>query len=191
MYSKSQIFDILKYRAEISIKKNSFTDDIIDMISDLVLKNGDIRYGLNILWRAGKIAENKNLKSITPECVRLGNQDSITFSTQDSLKFMPSQKLIFLLSVIKGLKKSKESQISITEILDLYSILCESLNKAPKSYSQLWNYLQEFKRENIISINVKSESIKGRKAFISIQDTGLYILETVIIELLNSKGIDF
>lgn len=191
MYSKSQISEILRYRAEISIKANGFTDDILDMIADLVLKDGDIRYGLNILWRAGKIAESKSLKCITPECVRLGNQDSVTFSAQDSLKFMSSQKLIFLLSVIKGLKKSKEAQISITKILELHEIICESLNRKPRSYSQLWNYLQEFKRENIVSVNIKSESIKGRKAFINIQDKGLYKLEANIIDLLNSKGINF
>lgn len=191
MYSKLQIFDILKYRAEISIKKNSFNDDIINMISDLVLKNGDIRYGLNVLWRAGKIAESQNLKCITPECVRLGNQDSVTFSAQDSLRFMSSQKLILLLAIIKCLKKGKKAQISSTKILDLYRIICENLNRNTKSHSQLWNYLQEFKRENIVSIEVKSESIKGRKAFINIQDTALYKLEAIIIDLLNSKGIDF
>jgi len=188
-YSKSQIFDILRYRAEISIKKNGFTDDIIEMISDLVLKNGDIRYGLNLLWRASKIAESRNLKCITNECVRLGNQDLVPFSTQDTLQFMSSQKLIFLLSIIKGLKKSKKSQISLPEILEFYNILCENLNKPPKSYSQLWNYLQDFKRENIISISIKSESIKGRKAFINIQDVGLSTFEKVIYKILNFKGI--
>lgn len=190
MYSKLQIFDILKYRAEISIKKNGYNDDVIDMISDLVLKNGDIRYGLNVLWRSGKIADSKNLKCISPECVRLGNQDSVTFSAQDSLQFMSSQKLILLLAIIKSLKKSKKAQISSTEILDLYMIICENLNRTPKSHSQLWNYLQEFKRENIVSVDVKSESIKGRKAFINIQDTALYKFESIIIDLLNSKGVD-
>jgi cell division control protein 6 len=188
-YSKSQIFDILRYRAEISIKKNGFTDDIIDFISDLVLKNGDIRYGLNLLWRAGKIAEGRNLKCITNECVRLGNQDLVPFSTQDTLQFMPSQKLIFLLSIIKSLKKSKKSQISLPEIIEFYNILCENLNKRPKSYSQLWNYLQDFKREDILSISIKSESIKGRKAFINVQDVGLSTFEKVINRILNIKGI--
>ncbi|MGB5912594.1 MAG: AAA family ATPase [Promethearchaeia archaeon] len=191
MYSKSQIFDIIRYRAEISIKKNGFTDDIIEMISDLVLKNGDIRYGLNLLWRASKTAEGRNLKCITNECVRLGNQDLVPFSTQDTLQFMSSQKLIFLLSIIKSLKKSKISQISLPEILEFYNILCENLNKHPKSYSQLWNYLQDFKRENILSINIKSESIKGRKAFINVQDVGLSTFEKVINKLLKLKGIIF
>ncbi|MFX0024892.1 MAG: Cdc6/Cdc18 family protein [Candidatus Hermodarchaeota archaeon] len=189
MYSKSQIFDILRYRAEISIKKNAFTDEIIDSISDLVLKNGDIRYGLNLLWRASKIAEGRNLKCITNECVRLGNQDLVPFSTKDTLQFMSSQKLIFLLSIIKGLKKSKKSKISLPETIEFYNILCENLNKRPKSYSQLWNYLQDFKRENLLSISIKSESIKGRKAFINVQDVGLSTFEKVINNILNFKGI--
>jgi len=68
-YSKEQTFNILKNRAEISIIKQGFTDEIIEMISNHVLQNGDIRDGLNILWKAGKLAESNSLKSITPECV--------------------------------------------------------------------------------------------------------------------------
>ncbi|MFX1480846.1 MAG: Cdc6/Cdc18 family protein, partial [Promethearchaeota archaeon] len=190
-YSKEHIFNILKHRAEISIKNEAFNDEIINMISELVLQNKDIRYGLNILWRAGKIAESKNLKCITPECVRLSNQDSVSFSTLDSLEFMSSQKLITLLSIIQGLKNRNKTEISFNEFLNLYNILCESLNEKPISYSQLWNFLQQFKKENLISVNVRSNSIKGRKEFIHIKGTGLYKLEAVIIELLNSKGISF
>jgi len=191
MYSKSQIYDILEYRAEISIKKNSFSAEIIEMISNFVLENGDIRYGLNLMWRACKIAEGRNLKCITPECIRLGNQDLVPFSTQDKLQFMTTQKLIFLLAIIKALKKSKKAQISLTEILDFYNIVCENLTIQPKSYSQLWNYLQDFKKENILSIDIKSASVKGRKALISIQNVSLSTFERIINDLLNSKGVSF
>ncbi|MFX0060105.1 MAG: hypothetical protein ACFE8J_17550 [Candidatus Heimdallarchaeota archaeon] len=71
MYSKEQIFDILKYRAEISMKKECFSDKILDMVSAFVLENGDIRYGLKILRKAGIIAEEKGLNQIKSECVNL------------------------------------------------------------------------------------------------------------------------
>lgn len=189
-YTKSQIFDILKYRVEISLKKNTISDDKIAMIADIIHKNGDIRYGLNLLWRASKIAESKNLKYITTECIRLGNQQLLPFSPQDVLQYISSTKLILLLSIIRVLKKSKRTQIAITGILNTYKALCENLGKQPKSYSQLWNYLQEFKNENLISIETVSESIKGRKAFIKIQDISLSIFENNIYKILKSKGID-
>lgn len=188
-YSKKQIFDIMKYRAKISLKENTISDDILEMVMEIVYKVGDIRYGLNLLWKAGKFAESRNLKCLNSECIRFGNQDIMSFSTQDAIKFLSIQKLIFLLSIIKTLKKKEKSKISISEILNFYSILCENLGLSPRSYSQLWNYLNEFEKENIITLNVKSESIKGRKAFIEVQDIPLTKFENGIRITLKSKGI--
>lgn len=188
-YSKKQIFDIMKYRAKISLKENTISDDILEMVMEVVYKVGDIRYGLNLLWKASKFAESRNLKCLNSECIRFGNQDMMSFSTQDAIKYLSIQKLIFLLSIIKTLKKKEKSKISISEILNLYSILCENLGLSPRSYSQLWNYLNEFEKENIITLNVKSEAIKGRKAFIEIQDIPLTKFENGILVTLKSKGI--
>jgi Cdc6-like AAA superfamily ATPase len=103
---------------------------------------------------------------------------------------MSSQKLYFLLAIVKGLKISNISEISFIEIMKRYYIICENLGLKPRSNSQLWNYLQEFKRENIVLINVISEKIKGRRALIQIPEINLPKLENVIIEVLNLKGIN-
>jgi len=187
-YSKDQIFDILKYRAKISLKKNVLSDRMIKMISDITYNTDDVRYGLNILWRACKIAESKNLNYVTAECIRLGNQDLLPFSTWDILKYMNLQKLTFLLAIIKGLNNRDNVEISFIEALKMYYIICENIGLKPRSQSQLWNYLQELKRENIVLIKIISEGIKGRRAIINIFDLSLPNLEKEVIDILNSKG---
>ena len=188
-YSSEQIFDILKYRTGISFRENVISDDLIEMISDIVFIKGDIRYGLNLLWKAAKIAESKNLKSITAECVRIANQDLVPFSTLDALKDMSIQKLIFLLSIVILLKKNSEPHISLAEIIKLYHILCENTEIQPRSYSQLWNYLQEYKKENFVSLKLQSKEIKGRKTLIEIHGIPLPKFEEIIENILSSKGI--
>ena len=188
-YSSEQIFNILKYRADISFREHVISDDLIEMISDIVFIKGDIRYGLNLLWKAAKIAESKNLKSITAECVRIANQDLVPFSTLDALKDMSIQKLIFLLSIVILLKKNSEPHISLAEIIKLYHILCENTEIQPRSYSQLWNYLQEYKKENFVSLKLQSKEIKGRKTLIEIHGIPLPKFEEIIENILSSKGI--
>jgi len=188
-YTSEQIFDILKYRTEAGLKENVISDDLIKMVAKIVSHNGDIRYGLTLIWRACKIAENQNLNYISAECIRLGNQDLVPISTQDTLAYLTSQKLIFLLAIIRALKKSKQTNVSISNILKLYHILCENAGLTHRSYSQLWNYLQEFKKENIISVKVMSERIKGRKALIEIPIIPLNKFEETILKLLTLKGI--
>jgi len=163
-YNKEQLFDILKYRTEISLKENIISDNLIQIITDLVYQSGDIRYGLNLLWKSTKIAENQNLKYVTIESIRLANQDIVPFSTIDILRYMSTQKIIFLLAIINSLDKCGGIHTSVREITESYLILCESLGIQPRSHSQLWNYLQEFKREYLITMEIVSESIKGRKA---------------------------
>ena len=188
-YTNEQIFDILKYRVDISLRKNIISDELIEMIADMVFIKGDIRYGLNLLWKATKIAESQNLKSITTECVRQANQDLVPFSTLDILKDMTEQKLIFLLSIVILLKKSQEPRSSFIEIVKSYIILCENTGLKPRSYSQLWNYLQEYKKENFVSLKLQSKQIKGRRALIEIHNILLPKFEEMIVNILNSKGI--
>ncbi len=187
-YSEDQIFNILKYRVNDSLKKNVLSDKMIEMISEITSKSGDIRHGLNIIWRSCKIAESKNLKYINAECVRLGNQDLFPYSTLDVLEYMNSQKLAFLLAIIKTLNNCENIKISFYEALKRYNMICENIGIKPRSNSQLWNYLQEFKRENLLETKIISENIKGRRALIEIPNLNLPNLERNIIEIFSSKG---
>ena len=188
-YNKEPLFEILKYRAEISLKDNIISDKLIQIITDLVYQSGDIRYGLNLLWKSTKIAENKNLKYITIESIRLANQDIVPFSTLDILKYMPTQKIFFLLAIINSLDKCGGIHTSVREITESYLILCESLGVQPRSHSQLWNYLQEFKKEYLITMEIISESIKGRKAQITVQDIPISKYKELLLEIMKTKGI--
>jgi len=187
-YSDGQIFNILKYRADDSLKKNVLSDKMIKMISEITSSSGDVRHGLNVIWRSCKIAESKNLKYINAECVRLGNQDLLHYSTLDVLEYMNSQKLSFLLAIIKALNNHDNIKISFNDALKRYYMICENIGLKPRSNSQLWNYLQEFKRENLLETKIVSEKIKGRRAIIAIPDLSLPNLERNTIEMLNSKG---
>ncbi len=187
-YTKKQIFEILKYRAEISLKQNAISDRLIKMISEIVHSKGDIRYGLNLIWKAGKISENLGLKTISSKCVDHVNQELASFSIMDVLKYMSSQKLIYLLAIVNALKKSPNIKISLVEILKFYHILCEKLGLTPRSHSQLWSYLQEYKKEGLILMCIQSRNIRGRRALIEINNVILPEFEKIITFLLNLKG---
>jgi len=188
-YSKKEIFDILKYRISISLNSDVITNELIEQISKIVYEKGDIRYGLNIIWRSAKIAENKHLKHITSECIRLSVEDVFPFSILDCLKTMSFQKLIFLYSIIKTLQLNLKNKSYFSEIQANYKSICENIGMASKSNSQLWNYLQEMKREGILLISVQSEEIKGRRSVIEIPEISLYKLEENLLYLLKEKGV--
>ncbi len=188
-YTLKEIYDILSYRIQLSLKKNVISNDLIKMLSEIVLNRGDIRYGLNILWKACKIAESKDLNYISSESLRLANETLVPYSIQDFLKYLSYNKILFLLAITLSLKNSIKPSISFSKILEQYEIICESLQKKKKSYSQLWNYLNDFKKDGIISVNIQSKNIRGRKSLIKVLDIPLEELERLIYKILQNKGI--
>lgn len=188
-YTLEEIHDILSYRIKLSLKKNVISNDLIKMLSEIVHKRGDIRYGLNILWKACKIAENKNLNYVSSESLRLANEMLVPYSIQDFLKYLSYNKILFLLAIVLGLKTSIKPSISFPQILEQYEIICENLQKKKKSYSQLWNYLNEFKKDGFVSVDIQSKNIKGRKSLIKVLDISLEELESLIYTALENKGI--
>ncbi len=188
-YSVEEINDILEYRIRLGLKSDTVNKDLLKMLSEITYEKGDLRYGLNILWKACKIAENKQLNYLSTECLRLANQELVPYSIHDLLKYMKQEKLLLLLSITILLKNTKSPSVSLSEILEQYHIICENIKKNPKSYSQLWNYINEFKKEGLISIELKSKNIQGRKSYIKILDISLMNLEGLIHKILKKKGV--
>jgi len=67
-YKQDELFDILKDRIAFSFRPNSIRKELIKVAS--VAAEGDARIGLEILRRAGKKAEDKNLKQVTIEEIK-------------------------------------------------------------------------------------------------------------------------
>lgn len=188
-YSIEHIFNILRYRADLSFAEDVISDKIVKNVSEIVHSNGDIRYGLNLLWKAGKIAENMNLNFVDGECIRLANQDLIPFSTHDIIKFMSIHELLLLLALIRSIESSMQDEIPYDLLHDSYQVICENARINPRSKSQLWNYIQNFKKENLITIKIQSKNIKGRKSLFSVPTIPLSKFEAIVLNYLKLKGV--
>jgi Cdc6-like AAA superfamily ATPase len=179
----------MKYRVKLSLKSDVISKDLILMLSKIVYKKSDIRFGLNLLWKACKIAEQKDLNYITAEAIRLANKTLIPYSLQDFLNYLNLHKIFFLLSIIMALNKNQES-IPLSKAIEQYKVICENLQKEGRSNSQLRNYLKEFEKEGIISIEIISKNIKGRRSLINILDFPLEYLEKLVVKILEKRGYD-
>jgi len=69
-YTQGQLFDILKYRIELSLQKNVISDGLIKLVSDIASEKNSLEFGLNVVWLAGIIAEVKGVDSISFECIK-------------------------------------------------------------------------------------------------------------------------
>ncbi|HEA70955.1 MAG TPA: hypothetical protein ENH98_03410 [archaeon] len=95
------------------------------------------------------------------------------------------------MSIIEEIQGKKASNASFSDVYDRYSTLSKSIGLDVRSYSHVWNYIQEFKREQFISVKVESEKIKGRKSKIAVKDTDLLLTSAFISKTLKSRSFSF
>src|SRR5207249_1790259 len=69
-YSSPQLEQILRERIDLSFKEGTVPEALVSFIADIASNNGDARYAIELLWRAGKYADSEESKELTPDHIR-------------------------------------------------------------------------------------------------------------------------
>ncbi len=181
-YTSEQLFDILKAKAEKCFRCGVVSDELIQYAVSL---SSDVRHCMNILWCAGKIAQGQECRKITKEHIDLANKEVPFTNLSENIKDLNIDKLIFLRAIAKVLSLNQKTTTTLKEIQPVYNELCVKNKKIPKSNSQIWHYVQEFKRENILDVVVESGTSRGRRSVVEIDSESLLNLEEIIERLME------
>jgi cell division control protein 6 len=168
-YSKLQLADILNDRVSLAFKPTTVPEETVNLISDLARsENGNARFGIELLWRAGKYADAAESDTVQPECVRKAVSSIIPSMQKSELTTLGLHEKLFLLGVARTFKESDKAYVSFTEAELSYAVACEEFNTAPKSHTQLWKYLQNLSTLDIVRTEVVPSGSRGRV-------TGIYL----------------
>ncbi|MHA1227668.1 MAG: Cdc6/Cdc18 family protein [Candidatus Hodarchaeales archaeon] len=183
-YSKEQLFDILIRRAEEGLYESSFSEEIIEVITSISYEKGDVRYAIELLWRAAKIADRERESTINIEHIRMA-QASILPLKREIIVDLPSHVKIVLESLALLLQHDLErSSVPISDLREKYEELCSLEGCEPRKYTQFWKYIQSLERHGLVELTVRNRHVNGRSAgrstFISINNIPLVELLEVI-----------
>lgn len=160
-YTRYQLFDILASRAELGLREETFTDEILDVIAGLAEEKGDARFAIELLWRTAKITDQKGEEKLTVEHVRkaIVAVMPIERSVIDDLN--THQKLI-LLSIARLLSNRVQSYVTTPEIKREYQRVCEEASIRPRRQTQVWAYLKDLSRLGLVQQEVENRHKNGR-----------------------------
>jgi cell division control protein 6 len=187
-YSEQHLMDILNDRVSLAFKPLAAPEDTVGLIAELAFsENGNARFGIELLWRAGKYADTEDLDIVTPECVRKAISSIYAVIRKSDLASLSLHEKLFLLSIARLFKESQKAYASLTEAEQAYAVVCEEFDVQPHSHTQLWKYLQMFSTLDIVKKKVSAADSRGRSTLIYLPRIPAHELEKELSMLLEKE----
>ena len=187
-YSKQQLVDILNDRVSLAFKPLAVPEGTLNLISEIaVSESGSARFGIELLWRAGKYADAGDLEIVPPECVRKAVSSIIPEMRRSDLVTLGLHEKLFLLGIARTLKKDEKAYVTFTEAERSYAVVCEEFETTPKSHTQLWKYLRSFSTLGIVRSEPVTGASRGRSTGICLPRIPTDELEKELKNLLEKQ----
>jgi archaeal cell division control protein 6 len=168
-YGKMQLVDILIDRVKMAFEVGAVPEDVIDSIASLAFtETGNARFGIELLWRAGKYADAEDTGTVEPECVRLAVSSIIPSLRRSELASLGLHEKLFLLSVTRYFKENEQAYVSLTEAEKDYAVVCEEFDEIPKGHTQVWHYVQYLAKLGVLKTEVMNNEMRGRTTRLSL-----------------------
>ncbi|MCW4009005.1 MAG: ORC1-type DNA replication protein [Candidatus Bathyarchaeota archaeon] len=166
-YGKAQLIDILSERTALAFEDSAVPEEVVGFAADLSQdENGNARFGIELLWRAGKYADAQDLDAVTPECVRKAISSIIPTLQKSQIEELGLHEKLFLLGTAEVFLETNEAYATLSEIEEAYAVACEEYDEKPVSHTQLWKYLQGLSVLGFLKTEVSSEGTRGRSTLI-------------------------
>jgi len=141
LYRRSEIYDIIKNRAELGFYPGVIKQDILEMIVDSTADRNDLRFGIELLKKAGLEAENDASKEI---------------------KIKHLKKALGIKEELRNLDKNEKTIIEIisnTKNMESGKLYKEFCKKSKLSYTTFYRILERMETKRIITM----EDIKKKR----------------------------
>ncbi len=191
-YSKDTLLKIVRYRAGLAFKPGVISDEVLEMVADIASKTENARHAIELLFRAGKIADHLAEDVITPEMVRKAKDEVFPEFRADIFHDLKTHELISALAVAKRLKHKGVISTTIEEAYEYYKTVCEEYNIEAKSKSAFREFIKFLTELGIISSTVISlgSGRRGRRSVLRLYDLPAEVLEERCIKILESKKLE-
>jgi cell division control protein 6 len=189
-YDAGELRDILNERAKIAFHKDVLKEELIPLCAAIAAKeHGDARKALQLLRKAGELAERAQSKIVSSEYVEKAQDEIEKDYIMEFIKGLPLQAQLILTSIYLISKFNPDHIIISGDIYDVHSeirSLIPGIRQLTKR--RISDYINELALAGIITAEVKSMGHYGRTKIIKF-DIGIDIIEKVLCDIDKIQGI--
>ncbi|MEM2936189.1 MAG: ORC1-type DNA replication protein [Candidatus Bathyarchaeia archaeon] len=187
-YSTPQLRDILKDRVDIAFRDGTVSEETLEFIAESAAsEEGDARYAIELLWRAGKYADTSGSPEVSPEHVRRAAVSLYPTIRRDTVYSLGVHEKLFLLGLVRRFSQTGGPFMSMGEAEEAYAIACEEYGEKRRGYTQLWKYVKELSALGIIRTRPSGTGYRGKTTLLSLPKVPASDLERELTKALSMR----
>ena len=188
-YDFDESMQILKYRSDLALKENVINDDLLTMISQIVVDHKNMRHGIEILRKIGSYCDKEGLESISADIIREASNDVYPTFRNDIVDELKDQELLALYGIIRSLINTDEVFTLVDDAFEEYEALCEAYSQEPHVKMSFRKYVRQLTQLKIVSSKTVriEEATRGRHLEITLLDIPAKKLAELLEDILERK----
>ncbi len=130
-YSKDEALEILKYRRSLAFRPGILEDPELDLITDIVVDQKNMRVGIDIMRKCGIRTDELNLPQINSEMILASREIVSPTFRADIIDNLKKHERLTLWAIARTLRNTGEPFTMVEEAFENYELLCEEMNVKP------------------------------------------------------------
>ncbi len=180
---------ILQYRSELAFKENVIDDEILTMISQIVVDHHNMRHGIEILRKSGLYADKEGLSQVTADIIRVASDEVYSTFRGDIIDQLNDQELFALYGIVKSLINNEDPYSLVEDAFEEYRAICESYDITSHVKMSFRKYTRQLSQLKIIASRTVriEEKQRGRHLEMTLLDIPAIKLEELLVDILDKK----
>lgn len=185
-YTYRELIDILKYRSSEAFYDESITDEAITTAADIATAYSyNARYAIELLYKAGLIADKRREGFVKAEHVRLARKETFPAFSFDELRALELHEKILLYSVAEIFTNEDRAFITMGELERRYRDNCLFFHQKPVGHTWLWKMVNVLATFGLITKRISGEGYRGKTTLIGLPSFPAEPLAKELYELIK------
>ncbi len=184
-YTREQLEEILRARREEAFRRGALPDESLRLAAEMASKRGDARMGIELLLRAGMLADARGSRVVLPEHVREARASLYPELRKEVLSGLSLHELLLLLAAARGLRRAEA--LTTGQLRRAYEVVCEEYGERPRHHSVMLEHLRKLEALGILDLEPLSLRPRGQTQRISLEVAPAGELEREVERLLSER----
>lgn len=151
-YKPGELLEIVKDRASVGLKKQSYTDPILETIVELTAAQGDTRETIDFLWRTAKQAEKQSDQILKLDHVVTVFESQLPSQQPkfEVLKYLSYHQQLLYYSLIDTIHTTDKPVFTTSEVKEAYYTLCDRLGIIPRRKTAIHTYITNLEERGLL-----------------------------------------